>query len=263
MDWSVLGSDLVNQVGVETEVSAHPSLGSMMMAHEVRETRSSGQESDNVLTIGTSEWLLSMRYMTHLTTSVDLDMEEHDALKSLSVDLGYHISLAANPPTLSVQSPRDSGPEFIDNLVQASDLPAVGSSVRVLTSRPQMLADLTVNEHPDFVLRKTLNRILVRLTQKVDRLPASIMLTGIRAVSEEPVAAGGFADIFKGIYQGKAVALKRFRKFSVDRDRTKAVRVSVSCSDHVCSTSSFSLFSACTEKYLYGRRWIIRMSCPC
>jgi hypothetical protein len=96
----------------------------------------------------------------------------------------------------------------------------------VLTLRPQKLIDLTVEDHPDFVLRKTLSRVLVKLTQKVDHLPESIKVTGIRAVSTEPVAAGGFADIFKGIYQGKAVALKRFREFGPGQDPASAAMVS-------------------------------------
>jgi hypothetical protein len=63
--------------------------------------------------------------------------------------------------------------------------------------------------------------------QKVDYIPASVMLTGIRVKNREPVALGGFADIFKGIYQGKAVALKRFREFGTGQDRAAAIKVSV------------------------------------
>ncbi|KDQ51594.1 hypothetical protein JAAARDRAFT_505545 [Jaapia argillacea MUCL 33604] len=62
-----------------------------------------------------------------------------------------------------------------------------------------------------------------------ERLPPSLFLGKNTVVDDgrtDPVGGGGFADIFKGTYEGKPVAMKRFRRFlplAIDR-KTQASR---------------------------------------
>jgi hypothetical protein len=70
----------------------------------------------------------------------------------------------------------------------------------------------------DFILRKTLIKLLVRLTRKFEWIPSALLVDDVEAVSPEPIFAGGFADIFVATCKGQTVALKRFRDFLPGHD---------------------------------------------
>ena len=53
--------------------------------------------------------------------------------------------------------------------------------------------------------------ILYDLVKRRTILPDSLVLSGVHKISATYVKAGGMADIYRGVYGGKAVALKVLR----------------------------------------------------
>jgi hypothetical protein len=108
----------------------------------------------------------------------------------------------------------------------------------------QALADVTIQETQERWLRKEIGRLLLKLMDQFNRLPSTLFVPGVRTYSRDAVNAGGYADIFKGIYQGKQVALKRFRTYNVENERlvlnkvTAYVFSSASCSQLVAASLS-------------------------
>ena len=71
--------------------------------------------------------------------------------------------------------------------------------------------------------RRWLRKLLLRLTLEFDTLPSS-MTVQVMNVSEECLLGGGYADIYEGRYNGKVIALKRFRLLPADIT-TQKIRV--------------------------------------
>jgi hypothetical protein len=91
----------------------------------------------------------------------------------------------------------------------------------------QALTDVSIGDCPDTSSRKAIGKLLIRLVDRFQCLPPTLFLSGVRWVSKDAVDAGGYADIFRGTYQGKEVALKRLRVFRADNERIVMNRVSV------------------------------------
>jgi hypothetical protein len=53
----------------------------------------------------------------------------------------------------------------------------------------------------------------VDLSQACGQLPHSLVINGLEVVDDRPYRSGGFADIYRGVYKGKDVALKRLRAY--------------------------------------------------
>jgi hypothetical protein len=56
-------------------------------------------------------------------------------------------------------------------------------------------------------------------------LPPSLIIHGVQDCSKDNVSGGGFADVFRAMYDGKVVALKRLRDYHLNRQREKTHRV--------------------------------------
>ncbi|KAF9469341.1 kinase-like domain-containing protein [Collybia nuda] len=54
-------------------------------------------------------------------------------------------------------------------------------------------------------------RLLVKLSETSEIIPASVLIRGLTLVENQPVSGGGFADIYRARYQGQEVALKHLR----------------------------------------------------
>ncbi|KAG9221765.1 hypothetical protein CCMSSC00406_0006708 [Pleurotus cornucopiae] len=70
-------------------------------------------------------------------------------------------------------------------------------------------------------IRKTHN-LIYRLSKACGIFPSSVMVEDVVNVEPTAVNGGGYADIFRGSYQGKPVALKRLRIFLKGHDRHEA-----------------------------------------
>ncbi|THH29478.1 hypothetical protein EUX98_g4707 [Antrodiella citrinella] len=58
-----------------------------------------------------------------------------------------------------------------------------------------------------------ISSLILKLSIRSNRLPASLVVNDVTRLDKECVAGGGFADIFRGEYKGKPVALKRLRVY--------------------------------------------------
>jgi hypothetical protein len=62
----------------------------------------------------------------------------------------------------------------------------------------------------DLALRRRVIYLLSKLASGSRRFPSSLFVAGIDiGASRDPIAQGGFADVFQGTYNGQMVALKR------------------------------------------------------
>ena len=73
----------------------------------------------------------------------------------------------------------------------------------------QQLLDSPLEER----FRITLTTAFIRLARKSARCPERFALTGVVCEGVDPVAGGGYGDIYKGYFQGRAVCLKVVRAY--------------------------------------------------
>lgn len=59
--------------------------------------------------------------------------------------------------------------------------------------------------------QRSLRRLLVAFSRSAKQLPSSLSLEGIELQEKHPIIGGGNADIFRAMYKGRLVALKRLR----------------------------------------------------
>jgi hypothetical protein len=66
------------------------------------------------------------------------------------------------------------------------------------------------------------------LAARSEQLPPTLFINHVQLESTTfPVTHGGFADIYRGIYEGNAVAVKRPRIYESDKKEFREVRVHV------------------------------------
>lgn len=58
-----------------------------------------------------------------------------------------------------------------------------------------------------------ISSLILKLSIRSNKLPASLVVNNVTRLDKESIAGGGFADIFRGEYKGKPVALKRLRVY--------------------------------------------------
>lgn len=94
----------------------------------------------------------------------------------------------------------------------------------VYALKPRVLTELRTNASATDMstTRRRLRRLLLRLALKYDQLPSGIHISGVTCACTESIVCGGFADIFKGVYKGEVVALKRLRVFQMMEPSRKA-----------------------------------------
>ncbi len=68
-------------------------------------------------------------------------------------------------------------------------------------------------------------RLLNKLVMKGATFPPRLIVRGISQVGANPVAGGGFADVWKGKLKGKDVALKVLRIFGSPEERAVTYKV--------------------------------------
>ncbi len=75
-------------------------------------------------------------------------------------------------------------------------------------------------ERPPFVV------FLVGLSRRAQILPSTLFIDGVECKDRNAVAGGGFADIYRGLFGGQEVALKRIRTFTNDSAADEEEQVS-------------------------------------
>lgn len=60
----------------------------------------------------------------------------------------------------------------------------------------------------DVPIRRIHQAALIRLAKDSGRYPECMTLLGVEKVGKHPIARGGFGEVWKGIFQGKSIALK-------------------------------------------------------
>ncbi|KAG6905534.1 hypothetical protein DXG01_002185, partial [Tephrocybe rancida] len=84
---------------------------------------------------------------------------------------------------------------------------------RLLDSFQQLLDSSDLDQR----FRKSLSVATQRISAKSGFYPACYELKDVAQQGEYPVNAGGFADIYKGMFQGQVVCLKTFRLYQTDQ----------------------------------------------
>jgi hypothetical protein len=100
--------------------------------------------------------------------------------------------------------------------------------------------------------RRMLYRLL-NLAVVYQHLPSSIYIPGIRIIGDP--CRGGFADVYKGVYHGTLVAVKKLRH---NQDGTYPFSVCYACLVNVDLLRH--LYSDFAERHLCGGSWIILTS---
>ncbi|KAJ7203038.1 kinase-like domain-containing protein, partial [Mycena pura] len=72
--------------------------------------------------------------------------------------------------------------------------------------------------------------LIRRLARAADRLPSSLIISGVEQRSPCAVFSGGCGDVFRAMYQGRPVALKYIRRYQeTDQRETRRVRFHKLC----------------------------------
>ena len=87
--------------------------------------------------------------------------------------------------------------------------------------------------------RRRLHRLLVKLSQKYNLLPASLFIQGVKFRGGECHSSGSFADIYLAELNGCTVALKRLRMFQMI-DESKRSRLQRESDGHCLLSGSSS-----------------------
>lgn len=109
----------------------------------------------------------------------------------------------------------------LNNLFLDGETMLVEELIQLQESDLQNVVDLVqLHVDPNAHDVRTLDRFLKHVVEKRGILPSSIFLSSVRRVGTNFVHGGGFADVWKGEYEGKDVALKVLRIFcSADREK--------------------------------------------
>lgn len=122
---------------------------------------------------------------------------------------------------------RDSEAETLLDLLQSVRSDCDQTGLIVVHASPQMLdKGFLFNILDTETIRKTHN-LIYRLSKACGIFPASLMVEDVANVEPTAVNGGGYADIFRGSYQRKPVALKRLRIFLKGHDRHEAHKVTI------------------------------------
>jgi len=78
-----------------------------------------------------------------------------------------------------------------------------------------VMQKLLENDHPQ---RWQISSLILKLSTRSNKLPASLVVNDVTRLDKESIAGGGFADIYRGEYKGKPVALKRLRVYRTNDD---------------------------------------------
>lgn len=77
--------------------------------------------------------------------------------------------------------------------------------------------------------RSQLRRLVLDLSLKCQQMPSALFLQGVQRTDMESRAAGGFADIYLGTWEGQTIAIKCLRMFALSpesqKGRLRQVRV--------------------------------------
>jgi hypothetical protein len=71
---------------------------------------------------------------------------------------------------------------------------------------------------------------LHKLASASDTLPRQLFLLGVARIDHEPIASGGFSDVFRASWNRRRVAIKRLRVRAEDAGKVNQVRSSASAS---------------------------------
>lgn len=73
--------------------------------------------------------------------------------------------------------------------------------------------------------RQRLHRFLSRIVKETGRLPSSMIIHNVKRKGSDPLAGGGFADVWRGTQGDLDVAMKVLRIFGEREFNKQALRV--------------------------------------
>lgn len=103
-------------------------------------------------------------------------------------------------------------------------MPATPSNISKTHSILVQWLDQSANDH---TLRRPVIYLLIKLASFSHQLPDSLYVAGVDiGALRDPCCWGGFADVYKGIYESNQVAIKKLKVAELGREREEIHRVS-------------------------------------
>lgn len=118
----------------------------------------------------------------------------------------------------SLKMTQKDGLELMDSLLK----------VRIVSFHPgtREHRDMLFSQCAEYLRPLQTATLLRKLFQAYGQPPRALMLRHVTIQHAVPVACGAYADIYRGLYQGRPAALKRFRLSGCDREKASVQRVS-------------------------------------
>ncbi|KAJ7797892.1 kinase-like domain-containing protein [Mycena olivaceomarginata] len=140
-------------------------------------------------------------------------LQYKEALVKASTDLGV-----ADHPKFTAALEKDQtalGDRILEVLYSPADERAI---LALEDNAAQSLLDIIQHTLDNALLptrdaTSKARRLIGKLAKAADKLPSSLIISGVTQRDEHASFCGGFGDVFRAMYQGKPVALKHMRMF--------------------------------------------------
>jgi hypothetical protein len=170
---------------------------------------------------GSCSTRFDLDYILHLTSLLKSthtgeadyrpSFESSETCPSPSADLIQRLATELRTWSEDIRKLRDEQAACMVQAVQdVRTIPSIRCSYQEITRAMQWL-DIAPRSHP---FRSAALCLVVKIAASSEKLPSSLFLPDVKLESRDSFFGGGFADIYRGMYEGHKVAIKKPRALS-------------------------------------------------